>query len=431
MSQRYSAKVPLTIGFVALAVLVGLFGVWSLSARIAGAIIASGIVEVESNRQVIEHPDGGIVSEILAKDGAAVKAGDPLLKLDSELLLSELKIVEDQYFEFRARQARLIADRDGQSELTVGTELSELAAKNADRAEVIEGQQRLLIAQQENARSEIEQIEAQKNQIQKQISGIDAQLAAQNRQFELIDEERANTQALLEKGLSQATRVLALEREAARIQGSIGELNARSAQLSTRISELEISRLRINSQRQEQAIAELRDVEPRLLELAERRLALTTRLNRLTLRAPMDGIIYGSTVFAKNSVISRAEPVMYIVPQSQPLVFSARIESIHIDQVFAGQDASLRFPSLDQKFTPEISGFVTRVSADVFTDETSGFQYYEALLSAEESELLNLGDQVLLPGMPVEAFIKTGERTPMSYLLKPLSDYFSRALRES
>ena len=430
VKQKYSAKLQLILGFAALVILVVFFGAWSLGTKISGAIIASGIIEVEANRQVVEHPEGGVVSEILVTDGASVKAGDPLVHLDSELLQSELQIIEAQYFELLARRARLEAEREGAEEIKLSDELQAAIKEQANLTDLVDGQTRLLNARLENTRSELEQHDTQILQLERQINGSKAQLIALQKQAGLIERERADSQTLLDKGLSQASRTLSLEREAARLEGSVAELDARASQLAAQIAEIEITKLRLTSQRQEQAITELRDIEPRILELAERRLSLSTRLNRLTLRAPMNGVIYGSTIFTNNSVISGAEPVMYIVPQSQPLVIKARVESIHIDQIFKGQKASLRFPSFDQRLTPEIFGKVLDVSADVFTDEATGAQFYQATLEPDETELVKFGGQVLLPGMPVEAYIATGERSPMSYLVKPLSDYFVKAFRE-
>ena len=310
-------------------------------------------------------------------------------------------------------------------------ELTTYFNKTPDQTQILLGQKQFLEARTARIASEAQQLDIQKDQIEKQIIGIEAQLTALQTQSDLIEKERIDTQALLDKGLANASRVLSLERGAARLEGSKGELTAQAAQLASRIAEIEISKLRLTSQRQEEAIAELRDVEPRLLELKERRLSLATQLERLTLTAPMNGVIYGSQVFAENSVISAAEPIMFIVPQNQPLIISARVESIHVDQVFPGQDATLRFPGFDQRLTPEIEGQILQVSADAFQDEATGAQFYEAQILPRDGELAKLGDQTLLPGMPVEAFIQTGERTPLSYLVKPLTDYFAKAWRES
>lgn len=429
-TDKYSAKLQLGLGFGALVVLVLFFGLWAVGTKISGAVIASGIVEVEANRQVVEHPEGGVVSEILVANGAKVQAGDPLVRLDSELLQSELQIIEAQYYELLARRIRLKAERNGIDSLAPSDELLEIIAQQPDVKDLLEGQSMLLVARLDRARSEIEQLDSQILQLNRQITGAVAQHAALIKQAGLVERERAVTQSLLDKGLSEVSRTLALEREAARIEGSIAELDAKSSQLTAQISEVEITKLRLESQRQEDAITELRDLEPRVLELAERRLGVKTRLKRLVLRAPMNGVVYGSTIFATNSVISGAEPVMYIVPQSQPLVIKARVESIHIDQIFEGQTASLRFPSFDQRLTPEIFGKVLKVSADILTDQATGAQFYEATLQPNADEMSKFGSQVLLPGMPVDTYIATGERSPLSYLIKPLSDYFAKAFRE-
>lgn len=427
----WRAWIPLGVGFVALAILVGVLGVWSVKARIAGAVIASGMIQVESNRQVVQHPQGGVVGEILAKDGDQVAAGDVVVRLDDTLLRSELAIIEGQLFEIMARKSRLQAERDGLDDLVVPPGLSGEMQNNISIAELIAGQRRLFEARRESLQRESDQIAEQITQAQNQIEGAQAQLTALGTQEVLIGSELADSQSLLEKGLTQASRVSALQREQARLLGEIGNLNATIAQLRGQIAALDIQRLKLTTLRREEAIGTLRDLQYREIELAERRLSTRETLARMDIRSPVPGLVYDSQVFALQAVISPAEPIMYVIPQDQPLVVSARVDSIHIDQVHVGQDASLRFTAFDQRLTPEIFGRVVRLSADVFTDEVTGLSYYQAELLPNEGELEKLGGQELLPGMPVEAYIKTAERSPLSYLAQPLMDYFNKAFRES
>lgn len=424
----YSARLPLIVGFTALALLIGGVGVWSVRTQIAGAIIASGMIVVENNRQVVQHAEGGVVGEIAARDGDRVEAGALLVRLDDTLLRSELSVAELQLIELRARRARLEAERDGSDQITFPTGLMDFGQDQA--AEQMEGQRKLFDARRISLDKEQSQIAERIKQTGNQIVGAEAQLGALAIQEKLIVAELTDQETLLAKGLVQAQRVSTLQREAARLAGEIGKLTADVAQFRGEIAAFEIERLKLESTRRENAIVELRDIQFRELELAERRRSLLERLARMEIRAPVSGIVYGSTVFAQNAVVQPAEPLMFVVPQDQPLIVSAKVDAIHIDQVHVGQPASLLFTAFNQRLTPEVTGQVIAVSADVFQDEVTGLTYYKVDLIPEVAELPKLDNQELLPGMPVEAHLRTDDRTPLSYLTKPLTDYFGRAMRE-
>lgn len=426
---RYSPALPLIVGFTALVFLVGGIGFWSVRTHIAGAIIADGLIEVENNRQVIQHAEGGTVGEILARDGDRVIAGDPLILLDATLLQSDVAVVELQLVELTARRARLEAERDDAPALTLPPSLRSATAPHA--ADQIAGQRKLFAARRETLESELIQIEERIQQTQNRVLGTEAQITALLVQAELVGRELADMESLLEKGLIATGRVSTLRREAARLGGEIGALTARIAEYRGEIAGSEIERLRRITERRENAISELRDIQFRELEFTEKLRGLTERLTRLDVRAPVGGIVYGSTVFAEKAIVKPADPLMYIIPQEQPLIVSARIDAIHIDQVYVGQSANLRFPAFNQRITPELAGKVHKVSADVFQDEATGISFYRVDIVPDPSEFVKLEGQTLLPGMPVETFLKTNERTPLSYLTKPLTDYFQRAFRES
>ncbi|WP_171173207.1 HlyD family type I secretion periplasmic adaptor subunit [Ruegeria sp. HKCCD8929] len=421
--------IPALVGLLALGILIGGLGFWSVRTRLAGAIISSGVIEVQSNRQVVQHPEGGVVGEIYVRDGDTVEAGELLVRLDDTFIASELAIVEGQLNELLARKVRLEAERDGAEELTPTEELADMMRESAEVAALFEGQNRLFIARNDTLARETEQLREQIAQTGSQIDGTEAQLQALREQAMLIAEELTDQQSLLEKGLAQASRVTALQREEAGLKGDIGRLEADTARLKGQIAATEIEILRLGSARREEAITTLRDLQFREIELAERRLTLRERLMRLDIRAPVTGVIYGSQIFALQSVVEPAQPMMYVVPRDTPLLIAARVEAIHVDQLYVGQPATLRFPAFDQRETPEIAGQVINISADVFTDDATGISFYRAELLPGEDQVARLGDQVLLPGMPVEALIKTDERTPLSYLTKPLTDYFTKAFR--
>ncbi|RBW55342.1 HlyD family type I secretion periplasmic adaptor subunit [Ruegeria sp. A3M17] len=422
--------IPALVGFAALGILVGGLGVWAVNTRLAGAIISQGIIEVESNRQVIEHPDGGVVGEIYVRDGDAVTSGELLLRLDDTFLSSEKTIVEAQLFELLARRARLEVERDGANAEALATRLAEIQQQENIDPDLIAGQQRLFEARLNTLDQQTEQLSKQTVQIESEIDGTEAQLVSLRRQVELIQTELDDQQSLLQRGLTQASRVSALQREEASLTGDIGRLEAAAARLGGQISATEISILELEATRREEAITTLRDIQSQIAELAERRLSLDTRLSRLDIRAPVSGTVYGSQVFALQSVIQPAEPMMYLVPQDTPLVVAARVDAIHVDQLHVGQPVLLRFPAFNQRETPEIDGQVMNVSADTFTDENTGQTFYRAEVVPQDGQVDRLKGQELLPGMPVETLIKTDERTPMSYLVKPLADYFNRAFRE-
>lgn len=429
--KNWSAKGLVAGGLLTLAVLIGGIGTWSVMARIAGAIVASGLMEVDSNRQVVQHPEGGVVGEILVDDGDLVMAGDILLRLDNTLLQSELSIVEGQLFEHMARRARLTAERDDLGSIAFNDELHEIAMRDPEVQELLEGQARLFEARRTTLEEEASQLAERRQQVVEQITGTEAQLTAVRKQRELAQMDLNNQQALLGQGLTQTSQVSVLLREEASLSGQIGELEAGIAQSRGQIAEIEIEILRLNSATREEAITTLRDLQYSEVELRERRLALRERLSRLDIRAPRSGIIYGLQIHALRSVISQAEPVLYIVPQDTSLVTTARINAADIDQVELGQDATLRFSAFDMRTTPEINGSVTKISADIFTDEATGASFYVIELLPDEGEIAKLDGKTLLPGMPVEVFIRTGDRSPLEYLVKPLAGYFNRAFREN
>ena len=427
--SRWSARGPMALGLLTLLVLVGGFGTWSVMAQITGAVITSGQIEVDRNRQVIQHPDGGVVEEIIADEGDTVAAGDLLIRLDSSILTSDLAVVEGQLFEIMARRGRFEAERDGVETLAFDPLLKE---GGAEAETLVAGQNRLFEARLESIQCATEQLTQQRAQIASQMDGIAAQQDALTTQRALIAEELANQQSLLDRGLAQASRVLALQREEANLLGRVGELTAQAAQAGERMTEIGIQILGLTSTRREEAITRLRDLQYNELELSERRRTLRQQLDRLDIRAPVSGIVYGLQVFAPRSVIRPADPVMFLVPQDRPLVIATQVQPTDIDQIHLGQEVTLRFSAFDQRRTPELKGTVTLVSADAFQDEGSRLSYYRAEVEIMEGELEKLpADMTLIPGMPVEAFVRTADRSPMDYLIKPLADYFAKAFRDS
>lgn len=430
-NPAWSARGPILLGTITLAILLGGFGVWSLTATIAGAIVSSGQIQVEQSRQVVQHPDGGVVATINVKEGATVAAGDLLLTLDGSMVKSELSIVEGQLFELLARRARLEAERDDADAPVVPPDLAQIAAARPAVAELVDGQLKLFAARRDTLARSADQLKQRGDQTLEQIKGIKSQIEAMTTQLALVRQELSDQQALLAKGLTQSGRVLELQRQEADMMGRAGELTAARAEAEQRVTEIDLEALRLAAQRREDASTELRDIGSSELELVERRRALTEQIERLDVRAPVAGVVLGMTVTTPRAVVRPADPLLYIIPQDRPLVIEAQIQPIHIDEVRVGQEVRLVFPAFSSRTTPELFGRVSMLSADAFTDQTTGATYYRAEIVLGAEDIGKLADQELLPGMPVEAFIKTGDRTPMAYLLQPFTDYFQKAFRES
>lgn len=429
MKTEWSARRPLTLGILALVVLVGGFGGWAVTAQITGAVIASGLIEVDQNRQVVQHLDGGVVTEILVDEGDVVAAGDVLLRLDAQDLRARLSVVEGQLFEILARRARFEAERDNAAQLAFDPLLDEADPDTVDSLKA--GQINLFEARLDSEARRIEQLSNRKDQIASQVRGITAQQDALETQLGLINEELINQQALLDRGLAQASVVLNLQREEARLRGQVGELTASVGGAGERITEIEIEILGLENTRREEAITRLRDLQFNELELREQRTTLVRQLDRLDIRAPVGGIVYGLQVFGSRAVIRPADPLLYIVPQDRPLVIAAQVAPTDIDVLTIGQEVSVRLSALDQRTTPELFGTVALVSADAFTDSGTSASYYRAEIRLNDGELARLPDgATLLPGMPVETFIRTADRTPLNYLTRPLMDYIARTFRD-
>ncbi|MDP3341633.1 HlyD family type I secretion periplasmic adaptor subunit [Frigidibacter sp.] len=408
-------------GVLVLALLAGSFGAWSVLAPLSGAVIAPGRVEVQQRPQVVQHPDGGVVAEILVAEGDRVAVGAVLIRLDGAALRSELAIVEAQYVEHLARRGRLEAERAGAPTLTMPAELAALS--RPDLAPLIDGQSRLFAARAETAAAEAALLDRRARQISARSAGIAAERAALTRQQALIAEELAGQRILLGRGLAQSARVLALEREAARLEGRAGELAAAAAEAEARHSETLIEALRLQASRREEAEAGLRDLAASEMELAERRQALLLRLGQLDLRAPAAGIVHALQVTTPRAVIRPAEPVLHLIPQDRPLLVALRIPAGKIGHVQLGQAVSLRLPGPGAGTAPSPTGRIARISPDALQDSAETPAFFRAEVEVTPGP----GTESLTPGLPVEGFIATRPQPPLALLLDPLTRYFGRA----
>ena len=416
-------------GLLALVLLVAGFGSWSVTAQIAGAIIAPGRVAADRNRQIVQHSFGGVVSDIFVADGDAVAKDDLLIRLDAQDLRSDLIIIESQLFDMLARRAVLEAARDDAAKLAFDPVL--LTSPQPAAQQVMASHQRLFAASRDTERQSIQRLMQQRTQIASQADGVAAQQAALTMQRDLIARELADQQDLLDRGLAQASRVMALQREEANILGRLGELAAQTAQSAARMTEIDIQILSLGATRREDAVAQLRDLQARQFELTERHVILRRQLDRLDIRAPVAGVIYDMQVFAPKSVIRPAEPVLFIIPQDRPPVITAELRAGDIDQVFVGQPVTVRFSEFDQQRIPELSGQITRLSADAFRNDTTGAFFYRAEVRISTGETARLPPGfALIPGMPADIFARTGTRRPIDYLFSPMTDYFTRSFRD-
>lgn len=426
IDTRWSGTGAVRIGLRATTALGIVLVGWGMFASLSGAVIAAGTVRVEGHRQPVQHPDGGVVSEILVRDGTVVAAGDVLLTLDGGALRSELEIVEAQYLDTFAQVARLRAERDGLSELSPPTMEPPSPALDAALA----GQRNLLMVRQDALAEQLSQIDEQVRQIDHQVEGAIAQLNALLSEAVLVDGELEKQRSLLARQLVPARSVTSLEREVTRIDGEVGRIEAEIAQARGQAAELGIRASSLSTGRREEALAALREFDTRLSELATRRAEVRRRAATLEMRSPVDGVVTEMQIHALRSVIQPGEPVAHIVPQDDAFIVEARIETHDVDQLYEGQPATLRFSAFNQSTTPEIEGQVVTVSADSIVDPNTGAPYYAIEIAVLDSEAPLLEGVRVLPGMPVEAFVQTSARSPIGYLTKPLTDYFARALRE-
>ncbi len=429
---KISARPQVITGCLMLVVLIAGLGLWAVKARITGAVISSGTVEVESDRQIVQHPSGGVVAEIHARDGQYVAAGEILVRLEAARQRAELAFAEAQLFEIIARQNRLHAEQVQREEVIFDPALIRQSADDLALQALLVGQRQLFHATRLGIQNETSKLESRKDQIAAQISGIESQQSALLRQLEITGIELANQRALYERRLTPATAVMELEREEARLGGNLGELAASQAASRERLVETDLEIVRLVTQHIEQGIAKSRDLDGPRRQYARDARALRDEIALAEIRAPVSGIVYGMRVRTTRAVLRPAEPVLYLIPQDRPLIVAMRVPLGDIDQVAVGQAVKLRLSALDQDFTPEIWGRITQLSADAIEDEASGQSFYRVEMELPADELAKLPEGTdLLPGMPVEAFIRTGEHSPWVYLLKPVTDYFARALRES
>ncbi len=419
----------LLIGASLVLLLFGGLGAWSAIASISGAVIAPGSVVVQSHRKNVQHLQGGIVSEILVRDGDVVAPGDLLVRLDETLPKANLGIITAQLDELQARKARLDAER---SDLPEPQYPDHLLIRKDDPvvSGVLDGQKSLFKARQDSLNGQRSQLQERIGQFRQEIVGLQAQRDAKNQEIVLIEDELSGLRDLEKKGLVPKSRVVSLKRQAAQLNGDRGRFIAEIARARGRIGETEIQIIQLEKDRRTEVMTELREVQTRVSELLERKVAAEDQLKRIEVRAPIGGYVHQMAFHTVGGVIQAGETIMQVVPAKDLLLVEARLDPADIDQVYIGQETVVRFPSFNQRTTPELNGTILHISADVSKDERGEMEFYTAHVTLTDEELKRLGAQKLVPGMPAETFVQTEARTALSYLLKPLSDHIEKAFRE-
>lgn len=408
-------------------------GYWAFSATLSGAVIAAGELSIEGERKTVQHLEGGMVEAILVRDGQTVEAGEVLMRLDSTALAAELEIVETRLDEAIAREARLDAERRGAAEITLLPGDLDRYRERDTAARSLLGQTALFEARLETQVQKRNRIEQRIQQTRSEIDGKRGVIDARQRQSTIAVDELKDKRRLFRRRVVPRDVVTRLEREVARIDGELNALKSEAAQAQGQIAELEIQILELASDYRERAALEQREAAADVAELRERRTALQASLDRVEIRSPISGVVLDLSVHTEGGVVSPAETLMQLVPVRSRLVVTAKIDPAQRDQIRLKQPARLLFPGFNQRTTPQLDGAVERIAADALTDPQRGVSYFPIEISVSDAELKRLRESIaveLSPGMPVEVHVRTGERTAASYLLKPLTDNFRRALTE-
>ncbi len=425
--EGFSFVKPVIFSAAVMSALVFGLGGWAAFANLAGAVIAPGTFVVEHSVKKVQHSYGGIVAEINVKNGDRVKAGDILIRLDATQIRSELGIVTSQLVELQARTSRLAAERDGLSQIAWPKGFAE---QNPEAKAAADGEIRLFEENRRAKDSQKDQLRLRADQFREEIKGLTSQRDGKEGELKIIQNELGEVRRLYAKQLTTISRVYTMERESMRLGGEHGGLVAQIARAHGQISEIAVQILGLDENVRAQSQRELRSIDAKISELLEREIAAKDKLHRIDLRAPRSGVVHELSVHTVGGVITAAEQVMLIVPEEDSLMVQARIAPASVDQVVVGRPAVLRLSAFTQQKTPELNARVIQVSADVTTEPKSGQSYYIVQLEMDEKSRRLVGDLKLVPGMPVEVFLSTGERTALSYLVKPFADQMNRAFRE-
>src|SRR5882724_6729238 len=416
-------------GLIIVLVLAGGVGGWAGTMTLSGALIAQGSVVVDSNVKKVQHPTGGIVGELNVRDGDRVKQGDILVRLDDTVTRSNLAIVQKGLDELYARRARLESERDGSPSIKFPDNILQRET-DPDVASILEGERRLFDLRSTARTGQKAQLRQRVEQLNEEIRGLKAQRESKEKEIKLIAREKEGVYDLWKQKLVPLTKLTQIERDETRLEGEAGQLIAQTAQTGGKISETELQIIQIDRDLSSEVAKETREIDGKIGEFVERKVAAEDQLRRVDLRAPQDGTVFQSNAHTVGGVVTAGDAIMMIVPDADSLTVEAKVNPQDIDQVRGGLTALLRLSAFNQRTTPEIYGTVTRISADASTDQRTGQTYYTVRIAMPADQVAKLGEVKIMPGMPVEAFIQTGERTMISYLTKPLHDQLMRMFRE-
>jgi HlyD family secretion protein len=421
-------------GFSATVLFLGGLGGWAATATLTGAVIGQGTVVVESSIKKVQHPDGGIVGQIFVKEGSVVKEGDVLIRLDDTMTRSSLGATRSQLDEASAREARLLAERDGAESVTFPPEMMSRVHEPV-MAAAVRGQEKLFQSRRTGRNGQQAQLREQVVQSEEQISGLIAQQQSKENEIRLMRDELAGVSQLYQQKLVNIQRYTSVQRDQARLEGERGQLISQIASARAKISETELKILQLGQDFSTDVLKELRETQGQIAVLGEKLITAEDQLKHIDIRAPQSGTVHQLTVHTIGGVIAKGEAVMQIVPLADKLVVEAKIPPQDIDQVALGSTTTVRIMAGNQRTMIDLLGEVTHIGADLTKDKDQGNQpnnqpYYLVRVSLAEQEVARLKELTLVPGMPAEIFIRTRERTPLQYLLKPLNEQIARAFRE-
>lgn len=418
---------PKRIGFIIFFLVFGVFGFWAAFAPIDGASRAPGTVIVKSNKKLVQHLEGGIVSEILVQNGDFIDAGDPILVLDNTQSMAQLEILRSQYVALKVSEARLIAQRDNLPQVSYPDSLLQSDANVRDE---IDAQNQIFTSRQTAMNGEKEVLEQRIEQLYSRLEGLNGLKDSKAELAESYAEELQDIEALLGQGFSDKTKLRAAERNYAILKGEVADLTASISSTEVQIGETRLQILQRNYDFQNEVAAALSETQTRLKDINERIVALQDIVSRTVVRSPEAGIVNGMQIHTIGGVIGPGTPIAEVVPQTDELIIEAHVPTIDIDRVAVGQNAIIRFSSFNSKAVPTVFGNVISVSADAIIDRNTGAAYYLARIEVTPEGLADLGSLTLVPGMPAEAFIATGSRTFLQYVLKPFTNAMARSFIE-
>lgn len=421
-------RAPLVFGLVVFVVFVLGFGAWAGWAPLAEASIAPGVIKVEGTRRTIQHLEGGIVREILFRDGAKVRAGDVIARLDVVQADSTMETYRAQRWTLLAQDARLAAELSNSNEIVFPPDL--LASTDVRAIEAINGQRALFEVRKANLNSQIQVHQARIDQQNALIAGSRGQLSATRQQLAFAKQEEQMRRQLVGQGLGRLPELLALQRAVAALEGQIEELNGQVERANATINESRKTIQATIDQRMQEAGTERREVRGKLAEAEERLRAATDVATRRDILAPEDGTLVNQKVFTVGAVLRPGDALFDLIPARDRMVAEVNVQPMDIDVVYPGLQAEVRLPAFKQRLVPYLHGHVTWVAADVTTNEQTRQQYYRAYVLIDADQLAHLPSVFLTPGMPVEAHVQIGQRTFFRYMVQPLIDSFTRAFRE-